>query len=73
MTIVKANGVSQLVKSQPVIGSKFSGPNFYLDTQSHVYWSVMNELTADEIRIQSALLSTKVTKQNVNPKIPSCS
>ena len=45
-----------VVRSIPVIGSKFSGPNFFLDTQNYKYWSVMQPLSPEEIRIQSALL-----------------
>lgn len=47
---------AQLLVKYPKIGSKFVGPAEYLDTQSGCMWACLPKLSADEERIQKALL-----------------
>lgn len=39
-----------------VLGSKFTGPNGFADTQNGVYWEVLPKAGPDELRLQKALL-----------------
>lgn len=50
-------GETRVIKSLPVLGSKWNGkPQQFLDTQAGSMWQVMPTLTEAELMIQRALL-----------------
>ena len=44
----------------PIVGSKYKGPALFLDTPNQEYWEVMPKFSADEEKLQRALLLDKV-------------
>ena len=57
------NKVTKVFSNPPVIGSKFNGPNSFIDTQNGSSWFVLPQMTDYELLIQSALL------RKVKPKV----
>lgn len=52
---------AQILIKYPKIGCKFLGPAEYLDTQAGNMWVCLPKLSADEERIQKALLKNKLS------------
>lgn len=48
------------MKTLPIIGSKFVGPNAYFNQATKEYWEVLPPLTKDDVKLQKALISMRV-------------
>lgn len=63
MLFTRENGAPEscLCIDLPIVGSKFKGPALFIDTPNQEYWEVMPKFSADEERLQRALLLNKIT------------